>query len=336
MLVGVFSFLVWVTVTAMVVLAILVLTAQMVVRPLRHAMEHKVLADWMHEQMLRFGIGRTVPIERLVLRTVRAVKSEVLTMPSGRSIAPAVVDVAFSPTDLQQIEGIQQALKDDVRELFVRTAIANGWELPCGRNDGEHRHDRGCAPQLVLNEDRMAVPGRPRASRRVGNVPPAMALTEMAVTPSAPSPSRASAITEPSFAPPKPTSGSHQNCRPGRSRLYDPSAVTKRYDEFELHSRDGVSIVKLNAGRRSLLIGRSKGCAMILNHPSVDLEHARLVPTDAGGWAIEPVGSSLKLLHNGKVVAERRPIAVGDVLQIGGYVFDIAISDECGAVGAIR
>ena len=333
MLVGVISFLVWVTITALIVLAIVVLVTQAVVRPLRQAMEQKVLADWVHEQMLRVGFGRTVPLDRLVLRTVRAVKREVLCMPSGRSIAPAVIDVAFGPADLQQIEGIQQAVIDDVCELFTRTAAANGWELPCGRNHAEHRHDRSCAPHLVLTEDRLMLPGHPKASRRVGNISPATAMTEVASVTAKASPT--AAITEPSFAPPKPTS-SHQSCRPGRSRLYDPSAVTKRDDEFELHSRDGVSTVKLSASRRSLLIGRSKGCAMILNHPSVDLEHARLVRTDVGGWGIEPVGSTLKLLHNGNAVTERRSITRGDVLQIGGYVFDVAVSDECVAVGAIR
>lgn len=70
------------------------------------------------------------------------------------------------------------------------------------------------------------------------------------------------------------------------------------------------------------VIGRGTGADLVLTHPTVSSQHAR-VQRLRNGWSIEDLGSTNGTFVNGERIAEARALQVGDGLQLGGLTWQV-------------
>ena len=68
------------------------------------------------------------------------------------------------------------------------------------------------------------------------------------------------------------------------------------------------------------LLGRSKGCDVVLQYPTISRSHAVLTRYDDGSWSISDIGSKGGILVNGEPV-EMAAVDFGDVISLGGVEF---------------
>lgn len=73
--------------------------------------------------------------------------------------------------------------------------------------------------------------------------------------------------------------------------------------------------------KRSLLLGRSAECDVVLNHPEVSGRHALLTIHADGSVEIQDMGSKNGVLVNGERVLTRK-LKPGDVVTLGSYQVD--------------
>jgi len=72
---------------------------------------------------------------------------------------------------------------------------------------------------------------------------------------------------------------------------------------------------------QSMTIGRGPDCDVMLNHPMVAYDHARITRSDTG-YIVEDLGLTSGTFVNGRRISGSVPISVGDVIRIGSYSFD--------------
>jgi pSer/pThr/pTyr-binding forkhead associated (FHA) protein len=77
------------------------------------------------------------------------------------------------------------------------------------------------------------------------------------------------------------------------------------------------------AGRRTemllngrLSIGRTRGCGVVIDHPTVSRTHACIEP-DGGGYVIADTGSRNGTIIGDEPITDRRPLREGEVIRIG-------------------
>lgn len=70
------------------------------------------------------------------------------------------------------------------------------------------------------------------------------------------------------------------------------------------------------------LLGRSKGCDVVLDYPTISRSHAVLTRYDDGSWSISDIGSKGGINVNGTETA-MSAVAFGDVISLGGVEFTL-------------
>ena len=73
-----------------------------------------------------------------------------------------------------------------------------------------------------------------------------------------------------------------------------------------------------------VVLGRSKAADVVLRHPTVGREHARMSPVE-GGWSIEDLGSRNGLQVDGARV-QRALLGDGQVFVVGGLELRLRLS----------
>ena len=66
------------------------------------------------------------------------------------------------------------------------------------------------------------------------------------------------------------------------------------------------------------ILGRSKSADVLLNYPSISRQHAALCRGDDGAWTLYDLGSKGGTAVNGKAVADKTPVKLGDTITLGG------------------
>ena len=66
------------------------------------------------------------------------------------------------------------------------------------------------------------------------------------------------------------------------------------------------------------ILGRSKSADVLLNYPSISRQHAALCRGDDGAWTLYDLGSKGGTAVNGKAVADKAPVKLGDTITLGG------------------
>ncbi len=73
--------------------------------------------------------------------------------------------------------------------------------------------------------------------------------------------------------------------------------------------------------KRSLLLGRSAECDVVLNHPEISGRHAILALHADGSVEVQDMGSKNGVLVNGERILSRK-LKPGDVVMLGSYQLD--------------
>jgi pSer/pThr/pTyr-binding forkhead associated (FHA) protein len=73
--------------------------------------------------------------------------------------------------------------------------------------------------------------------------------------------------------------------------------------------------------KRSLLIGRSSACDIVIDHPEVSGRHAILSITQEGLYEIQDIGSKNGVYVNGERVI-KKVLHEGDKVTLGSYELD--------------
>jgi predicted component of type VI protein secretion system len=74
------------------------------------------------------------------------------------------------------------------------------------------------------------------------------------------------------------------------------------------------------------VIGRANGCDIHLDDPFVSRRHARVITSEIG-TAIQDLGSSNGIFVNGRLSPGITPLHPGDVVQLGGTIWVVRLSD---------
>jgi pSer/pThr/pTyr-binding forkhead associated (FHA) protein len=74
------------------------------------------------------------------------------------------------------------------------------------------------------------------------------------------------------------------------------------------------------------VIGRALGCEIHLDDPLVSRRHARVITSEIG-TAIQDLGSSNGMFVNGRRSAGITPLHPGDVVQLGGTIWIVRLSE---------
>lgn len=80
---------------------------------------------------------------------------------------------------------------------------------------------------------------------------------------------------------------------------------------------------KVSLGTAAVTIGRAPDSTLVLDDDYASTRHARIAPTDDGGWLVEDLGST-----NGTYVGRSRitgptPVSVGSTVRIGKTVLEL-------------
>ncbi|MGQ9863331.1 MAG: FHA domain-containing protein [Bacteroidia bacterium] len=70
---------------------------------------------------------------------------------------------------------------------------------------------------------------------------------------------------------------------------------------------------------KSILLGRSQECDILLDHPEVSAKHAILILTVTGTYEIQDLGSTNGTFVNGQRIEGRVEIHPGDKVVLGSY-----------------
>jgi pSer/pThr/pTyr-binding forkhead associated (FHA) protein len=74
------------------------------------------------------------------------------------------------------------------------------------------------------------------------------------------------------------------------------------------------------------VIGRANGCDIHLDDPFVSRRHARVITSEIG-TAIQDLGSSNGVFVNGRRSLGTTPLHPGDVVQLGGTIWIVRLSE---------
>ena len=66
------------------------------------------------------------------------------------------------------------------------------------------------------------------------------------------------------------------------------------------------------------ILGRGKSADVLLNYPSISRQHAALCRGDDGSWTLYDLGSKGGTAVNGRTVADRASVKLGDTITLGG------------------
>lgn len=75
--------------------------------------------------------------------------------------------------------------------------------------------------------------------------------------------------------------------------------------------------VDVAVGERTLVVGRSRGCDLVIHAASVSRHHARITQTEAG-FLVEDLGATNPCRVAGRPVVGSALVGEGDVLEICG------------------
>ena len=87
-------------------------------------------------------------------------------------------------------------------------------------------------------------------------------------------------------------------------------------------------------GNQPLVLGRSTDADVHINDGSMSRRHARIV-TRQGVWLIEDLGARNGTYVNGERIEGRRPLAIGDLVQMGATTIRVGGGEPASAVGAL-
>jgi hypothetical protein len=116
----------------------------------------------------------------------------------------------------------------------------------------------------------------------------------------------------------------------GKTMIYSTSARVRGPVEEAQRARSGRALLAIS-GRRLLLppgggvIGRSRGCDIVLEDSGISRRHAEIRPTQ-DGWEIEDLGSTNGVVVNGLKVRGREPLYGGERIEFGSTdaVFELS------------
>ena len=92
--------------------------------------------------------------------------------------------------------------------------------------------------------------------------------------------------------------------------------------------------IEHECGAEPLVLGRSAEADVVINDGSMSRRHARIV-AQQGVWLIEDLGARNGTYVNGERVEGRRPLAIGDLVQMGGTTIRVGGDEPASAVGAL-
>ena len=108
----------------------------------------------------------------------------------------------------------------------------------------------------------------------------------------------------------------------GQTMIYSTSARVRGPVEDAQARRGSSRALLLHGGRRLLVppggavIGRSRGCEIVLEDAGVSRRHAEIRPS-ADGWTVEDLGSTNGVLVNGQPIRAAHALYPGDRVEIG-------------------
>ena len=107
---------------------------------------------------------------------------------------------------------------------------------------------------------------------------------------------------------------------------YAPATVPKPYLEIR---QEGAMPTRrpVSPDAGTSVIGRSAGCDVVLNHPSVSRRHAELERLGGGGWRVRDLKSRNGTRVNDQPVAEQT-LYPGDLVQIGQFTMRLVDEDQ--------
>ena len=87
-------------------------------------------------------------------------------------------------------------------------------------------------------------------------------------------------------------------------------------------------------GEAPLVLGRAPEADVVINDGSMSRRHARIVARQ-GVWLIEDLGARNGTYVNGERIEGRRPLVIGDLVQMGGTTIRVGGDEPVSAVGAL-
>jgi pSer/pThr/pTyr-binding forkhead associated (FHA) protein len=108
--------------------------------------------------------------------------------------------------------------------------------------------------------------------------------------------------------PVKTSSGSRSSKRRGSLSLSFVEPATRRGEAVQVE--------------KPLVVGRGVDCDLVLNDTFLSTRHARFT-FDAGDLLVEDLGSTNGTFINQKIIAHRTRLDKGDIVQVGGVLFEV-------------
>jgi FhaA, N-terminal domain/FHA domain len=265
------------------------------------------------------------PIE-LARKLVREM-DEHRTPSVSRVYAPHEYDLWLSPEDRDHYEGIEGEVIDELCAYLLEHARREQLVLaaaPVIRLHTDHElalGEFGIQTHPVRLDDQEQQRQEPAEDDEQGDWSP-----EPFAPAPARAPSRASAPASPAPAPPR---GRPQPEEVGNTMIQRGPARLGAQAGGQAPSRDAGALL-LVAGRRMVVpaagavIGRSRECDVVLDDSGISRRHAQVKP-QAGGWAIEDLGSTNGLRVNGARVQGAADLQPGDRIEMGSteIVFEL-------------
>jgi hypothetical protein len=212
------------------------------------------------------------------------------TVSLSRVYAPNEYVLYLSPKDHEQFRGYEQALLAELAAYLAEHAHREGYSLVS-------------PPHVLLEEDADLSVGEFGIATRLVQ-PPAAQAPAPAQVPDAPAP--------PAPLGPPPAEA-------GGTRVYAPQELAQPAEPAERPAPERLSLVLAGVRReldgRTVTLGRSKDCDLVVDDPSASRRHAE-VRLDAGGYWVVDLGSTNGTEVNGKRV-DRARLAPGDVITVG-------------------
>ena len=103
--------------------------------------------------------------------------------------------------------------------------------------------------------------------------------------------------------------------------------------KLHIQPPEGAAIER-ECGAEPLVLGRSAEADVVIDDSSMSRRHARIV-AQQGVWLIEDLGARNGTYVNGERIEGRRPLAIGDLVQMGGTTIRVGGDEPGSAVGAL-
>ena len=188
------------------------------------------------------------------------------------------------------------------------------------------------APPVTSPAAELPLPSRPPAPSpspaSAGNAPaaPSRAQPQSPQAQSPPAPKASPTAPKAAAAIPAPPAPEPPDPATFVSGPTEAAAPRPAYESFVIRlTGEGVDLVVVGPGAHEL--GRTKGVALRVNHPTVSRRHARILISDDRTIAyVQDLGGANGTRLNGRAVTSVQPLADGDVLTFGQLELKVTVS----------